>query len=282
MREAFAPRHAFTVDVEDWFHSEESDRSRWDDCESRVEASTRALLELCAEAGVRGTFFVLGWVARRSPGLVRAIAAAGHEIGSHGWSHEFVYRQAPATFLEDVRRARGTLQDLTGAAVRGYRAPYFSIVARSTWAYDALIAAGHDYSSSVFPGANPRYGIPGHSQSPVRVDAPAGGSIWEIPITTCLSRIGCGGVYFRALPYRWFEEWMGRMERAGRSAVFYIHPWELDPGKPRARGSLSLRLRHEVGIRGTAGRLRRLLKAHAFGPLEPALTAAPVPAGVAS
>ena len=273
MNADFAPRHYLTVDVEDWFHSEEPDRSLWDDLESRVDGSTRAVLELCAEAGVHGTFFVLGWVARRNPGLVRAIAAAGHEIGSHGSDHEFVYRQGPASFHEDVRRAREVLEDLVGAPVRGYRAPYFSIVAGTRWAYEVLAAAGHEYSSSVFPGANPRYGIPGHPQSPIRVETPSGRSIWEIPITTCLSRIGCGGVYFRALPYRWFADWMGRLERRGRAAVFYIHPWELDPGKPKTRGPLSLRLRHQVGIRRTAGRLKRLLSSHAFGALAPALVA---------
>jgi polysaccharide deacetylase family protein (PEP-CTERM system associated) len=265
------PRHFFTVDVEDYFHSEDPDPSGWDRHLPRVEGPTRGMLELCAGAGVRGTFFVLGWVARRHPGLVREIAAAGHEIASHGFDHQFVYRQGPAAFRSDVRRAREVLEDLTGLPVRGYRAPCFSIVERTPWAHEILAEVGYTYSSSVFPGSNPRYGIPGHSQAPVPVTTASGARIWEVPVTTFLSRIGCGGVYFRALPYRWFASRIGQREQSGRSVVFYIHPWEIDPGKPSARGSLGLRLRHSIGIRATASRLRRLLAAFEFEPIGPRL-----------
>src|SRR6266850_1113833 len=151
--------HAFTVDVEDYFHSEDPDPGSWDRHDFRVEQSTRTVLELCAAAGVRGTFFVLGWVANRMPGLVHEIAAAGHEIASHGRDHQFVYRQTAEQFRDDVRDARLRLEDLVGAPVRGYRAPYFSIVGSTPWAHDVLAETGYGYSSSVFPGSNPRYGI---------------------------------------------------------------------------------------------------------------------------
>src|SRR5258706_8236642 len=230
------PRHYLTIDVEDYFHWEDSEVAGWDRHELRVERSTETVLQCCARAGVRGTFFVLGWVADRCPNLVRRFAAAGHEVAYHGYSHRFVYDQEPAEFLEDVRRTRAMLEDLAGAPVLGYRAPYFSLVARTPWAHACLVEAGYRYSSSVFPGSNPRYGIPGHPQEPTHIVVPAGGAIWEIPVTAFLSRIGCGGVYFRALPYRFFATQLGQHERGGRRAVFYLHPWETDPGKPPAHG----------------------------------------------
>jgi polysaccharide deacetylase family protein (PEP-CTERM system associated) len=263
--------HYFTVDVEDYFHSEDPDVAGWDRHELRVERSTRAVVEACAEAGVRATFFVLGWVAERCPALVREIAAAGHTVASHGYEHRFIYHQSPAEFGNDVRRAKDLLESLTGTSVLGYRAPYFSIISRSLWAYDVLHAAGYRYSSSVFPGSNPRYGIPGHSQQPVTVRTASGGTIREIPITTFASRIGCGGVYFRALPYPLFASLMSGNGRRGNRSVFYIHPWELDAGKPPARGSLGLGLRHAVGVRGAGARLKRLLRDFAFEPVEAAL-----------
>src|SRR5262249_45203685 len=155
--------------------------------------------------------------------------------------------------------ARAILEDQTGAAVPGYRAPYFSILRDTRWAYECIARAGHTYSSSVFPGPNPRYGIPGHPHEPTLVTCRSGALIQEIPITTLRGPIGCGGVYFRALPYRWFAGRLEALGRAGRRAVFYIHPWELDPGKPPAPGSLGLRLRHAIGVKGAAARLRRLL-----------------------
>jgi polysaccharide deacetylase family protein (PEP-CTERM system associated) len=261
---ATRPRHLFTIDVEDYFHSEDPDLAGWDRHPLRVEASTRAVLECCAARGARGTFFVLGWVAERLPQLVREIAAAGHEIASHGSDHRFVYRQSRTEFLDDVRRARDLLSSITGLPVHGYRAPYFSIVASTPWAHDALLEAGYSYSSSVFPGANPRYGIPGANTEPGLLATAGGSAIIEIPITTFFSRVGCGGVYFRALPYDLFRLGIAARERAGRRAVFYLHPWEIDPGKPSPDGSAWLRLRHDVGIRGARARLERLLRDFEF------------------
>jgi polysaccharide deacetylase family protein (PEP-CTERM system associated) len=261
-------QHVLTVDVEDYFHSEDRVAEGWARHELRVERSTRTVLEACAETGARGTFFVLGWVAERLPGLVSEIAGAGHEVASHGYGHEFLYELTPRQLDTDLQRARALLEDQSGAAVPGYRAPYFSIRRDDRWAYDCIARAGHTYSSSVFPGSNPRYGIPGHVQEPTLVTSPSGARIQEIPVTTFHGRIGCGGVYFRALPYRWFAARLEALGRAGRRAVFYIHPWELDPGKPPAPGSLGLRLRHAVGVKGAASRLRRLLGEFAFMPMR--------------
>jgi|SRR5215471_14527755 len=261
-------QHAFTVDVEDSFHSEDPDPAGWDRHPQRLEGSTRTVLELCASAGVRGTFFVLGWVASRMPHLVREIAAGGHEVASHGSNHQFVYRQTAAQFREDVRTARERLEDLLGTPVRGYRAPYFSIVGSTPWAHEVLAETGHTFSSSVFPGSNPRYGIPHHPQEATLVTTPSG-SIWEFPIRTFAARVGCGGLYFRALPYAFFASWLGQLERSGQAAVFYLHPWETDPGIPRAEGSLGLRLRHGIGLRHTSQRLGRLLSQFSFAPLGP-------------
>jgi polysaccharide deacetylase family protein (PEP-CTERM system associated) len=265
-------RHLFTVDVEDYFHSEDPDRGAWDRHELRVEGSTRAILECCAAAGRRGTFFVLGWLAERRPQLVREIANAGHEVASHGYSHQFVYRQSRAEFLDDVRRTRELLSEITGAAVNGYRAPYFSVVTSTPWAHDALLEAGYTYSSSVFPGMNPRYGIPGAGQEAWSVPTGAHGSLLEIPITTFWSRVGCGGVYFRALPYALFRAGIAARERAGKRVVFYLHPWELDAGKPSPNGSAGLRWRHDVGVAGARGRLERLLAEFEFESVEDSLT----------
>lgn len=256
--------HVLTVDVEDYFHSEDSDVGNWTRHELRVERSTRTVLELCAETGAHGTFFVLGWVAERLPRLVSEIAAAGHEIASHGYAHQFVYRLTPREFAADVHRARALLEDQSGERVAGYRAPYFSILRDTGWAYECLASEGHSYSSSVFPGSNPRYGIPGHPQEPTVVTCASGAHIHEVPVTTFHSRIGCGGVYFRALPYSWFAGRLERLSRAGRRAVFYIHPWELDAGKPDPPGGLGLRLRHAVGVRSATDRLRRLLSTFSF------------------
>jgi polysaccharide deacetylase family protein (PEP-CTERM system associated) len=257
------PRHVFTLDVEDYFHSEDSQPLRWDRYPLRVERSTQAVLETCDRAGVCGTFFVLAWVAMRLPRLVREIADAGHEVASHGRDHQFVYQQLPDQFREDVTDARARLEDIVQRRVLGYRAPYFSIVGATPWAHPILAEAGYRYSSSVFPGVNPRYGIPGHSALPLRVAA-AGEDFWEVPITTFASRIGCGGVYFRAFPYLFFRAWLTDLERKGRLAVFYLHPWETDTGKPMGRGSLAQRLRHDVGIGFTLPRLRRLFRDFEF------------------
>jgi polysaccharide deacetylase family protein (PEP-CTERM system associated) len=280
--------NAMTVDVEDYFQVSAFDavvpRSRWDQHESRVSANTDRLLALFADHGLTATFFVLGWVADRCPGIVARIAGLGHEIASHGYRHELIYTQTPAVFREDVRRAKATLEAASGRAVDGYRAPSFSITARSLWALDVLIQEGHRYDASIFPIRHDRYGIPSSPRHPY-VLARGSGSLVECPGSTM--RVGplnlpiAGGGYFRLLPYAWTRWGIARLNRQeGRSAIFYVHPWEVDPGQPRLDAPWLSRLRHYRNLDQTEIRLRRLLRDFRFGPLRDVVAAVITPAPV--
>jgi polysaccharide deacetylase family protein (PEP-CTERM system associated) len=232
---------ALSIDVEDWFHVHNLEsvvaRDTWDERELRVERNTERMLELMAEQRVRCTCFVLGWVAEKCPGLVRRIAAAGHEIASHGYGHELVYTVSPAAFREDVKRSVGLLETASGQKVRGYRAPSFSI---TDWALDVLKELGLEYDSSAFPAvAHDRYGrLSNVDTSEGIVEVRPG--LYEIFVSTLrIGRLGvpwAGGGYFRLLPYRLFARGISRILSSGRSYVFYIHPWEIDPGQPRVQG----------------------------------------------
>jgi len=272
--------NAFTVDVEDYYHvaalAPAIPRQSWDQHESRVEANTERLLALLAEHGVRGTFFVLGWVAERSPGLVRRIAEAGHEIACHGYSHQLVYRQSPEEFRDETTRAKGCLEDIIGQAVQGYRAASFSVTRASLWALDVLIDLDFRYDSSIFPIRHDRYGLPGAIPEPHLLDAPSGRTLAEFPMSTA-SFLGLrvpvsGGGYFRILPY-----WLTRAglrqinERHGQPFTFYLHPWEVDPGQPRIRVGALSRFRHYTNLERCEGRLRRLLTEFAFTTMRDAL-----------
>ena len=267
--------NAMTIDVEDYFHVSVFDgvvpRAQWDHLETRVCANTDRLLALFDEHRVQATFFVLGWVARRWPELVRRIAAGGHEIASHGYAHRLVYDQTPAAFREDVRRAKRLLEDQGGAPVRGFRAPSYSVTPRSLWALDILIDEGYSYDSSIFPIRHDRYGIPLSPRHPFVLER-NGRTLVEAPAST--TSIGPfnlpigGGGYFRILPYgwtRWGIERVNRME--GRPAIFYLHPWEIDPNQPRLRTSALGRFRHYRNLGATEQRLRRLLRDFRFGPM---------------
>jgi polysaccharide deacetylase family protein (PEP-CTERM system associated) len=268
--------NAFTVDVEDYFHvaalASAIPRDSWPDREYRVERNTECLLELLAERDVHGTFFVLGWVAERSPGLVRRIAAAGHEIACHGYSHQLIYRQSRQEFRDETARAKVLLEDAIGRPVLGYRAASFSIVRDSLWALDELIDLGFRYDSSIFAIRHDRYGIPDASPLPGRVTAPSGRSIIEFPMAPAnffgLKIPVTGGGYFRILPYRLTLAGLRQINAAGRPFAFYLHPWEIDPGQPRiAVGTLS-RFRHYTNLSRCQERLRRLLKEFTFGPMD--------------
>jgi polysaccharide deacetylase family protein (PEP-CTERM system associated) len=261
------PTNALTVDVEDYFHAEALagafPAASWDDCEPRVERNTERLLELFAEARVSATFFTLGWVARRFPDLVRRIAAQGHEVASHGFAHRRVDRQSPREFRQDVRLARRLLEDAAGAPVRGYRAPTFSIGARTPWAWRILEEEGYAYSSSLYPVRRDFYGAPDAPLTPFR---PASVSILvEAPISAL--RLGgrnwpCGGGgWFRLFPYPLSRALLTGVNRdQWRPAIFYLHPWEIDPGQPRAHAApLKSRFRHYLNLHRTEGRLLRLL-----------------------
>jgi polysaccharide deacetylase family protein (PEP-CTERM system associated) len=266
-------RNAMSVDVEDYFHVSAFDdvipRTKWTDMESRVCANTHRLLDIFDEFNVRCTFFVLGWVAEHHPQLVRDITRRGHEIASHGFGHRLVYDQTPAMFREDVRRAKHLLEDISGCRIFGYRAPSFSITARSLWALDILIDEGYSYDASVFPIRHDRYGIPRSPRHPYIIQR-ADGSLMEMPGSTV--RVGPlslpigGGGYFRIIPYAWTCWGINRVNRREHEAtVFYLHPWEIDPDQPRiAAGRLS-RFRHYRNLDRTEGRLRRLLTDFAFG-----------------
>lgn len=264
--------NGLSFDVEDWFHVENMkdviSRKDWDVCDLRVVESTRKILSLLEKYGVKATFFILGWVAERCPSLVREIDAAGHEIASHGYNHELVYRNTPGSFKEDVQKSLDVLGSITNEEVIGYRAPSFSITPRSQWAVDVLKDLGFLYDSSVFPTSfHTRYGFNGASRFPFRH---ANGLI-EIPLSTVrLSGANvpiAGGGYFRLYPYSFFRYLCRRLNRQGRSLVFYLHPWELDPEQPRMEICRSYHFRHYVNLGATEKRLRKLLLDFKFLPL---------------
>jgi polysaccharide deacetylase family protein (PEP-CTERM system associated) len=265
--------NAFSVDVEDYFQvaalAPAISRDSWSKRESRVEHNTERLLERLAERRVQGTFFVLGWIAERHATLVKRIASAGHEIASHGFSHQLIYRQSQSAFRAETARSKRLLEDLTGSAVIGYRAASFSITRQSLWALDVLIDLGFEYDSSVFPIHHDRYGIPDASPSPGRLRAPSGRLLTEFPLAA--ASFGgfkvpvSGGGYFRLLPY-----WVTRAglrqinRRYGRPIAFYVHPWELDPDQPRVQVGALSRWRHYTNLRCCEARLERLLAEFEF------------------
>jgi polysaccharide deacetylase family protein (PEP-CTERM system associated) len=264
--------NAMTVDVEDYFQVSAFEgcvaRGEWDRFESRVSRNTERLIEIFDGAGVSATFFVLGWVAERFPGLVRRIAAAGHEIASHGYAHRLVYDMSRRQFAEDVRRAKGVLEESCGVPVLGYRAPSYSITARSMWGLDVLVEQGHLYDASIFPIRHDRYGIPNAPRHPHRIKR-VPGALWELPGSTvrCLGQnlpIGGGG-YFRLLPYEWTRRGIRHVNTVERRPVtFYLHPWEIDPEQPRVKAPMVSRFRHYRNLEQTEPRLQRLLAEFRF------------------
>ncbi len=254
-----------SVDVEDYFQVSALrpyvSPDDWDRYPLRVERNVGLILDIFAAAGIRATFFWLGWVAERLPGVVRQVAAAGHEIASHGYRHIRVHEQQPAEFRADITRTRALLEDLSGQRVIGYRAASFSLNADCLWALDELSEAGYRYSSSINPVRHDHYGMREAPRFPFHFD---GHPLIEIPITTLQYggwRFPCGGGgFFRLLPYWWSHWALARVcGGEGRPAVFYFHPWELDPDQPRV-GDIDLRtrFRHYVNLARFEGKLRRL------------------------
>jgi polysaccharide deacetylase family protein (PEP-CTERM system associated) len=269
-----------TVDVEDYFHVTAFDahvgREQWDRLDSRVCTSTERLLQIFADANVCATFFVLGWVAERFPGLVRRIAAAGHELASHGYAHRLVHTMNRAEFAEDLRRASGAIGAATGVSVVGYRAPSFSITRESFWALDELLAQGFTYDASIFPlRYHDRYGIPDSPRHPYRIRRPLG-TLWEVPGST-VRFAGqnlpiAGGGYFRLLPYSWARWGIRQVNEVERQPVtFYLHPWEIDCQQPRVNASRMSRLRHYRNLQKTEPRLKKLLAEFKFASVASAL-----------
>jgi len=267
--------NAMTVDVEDYFQVQAFatciDRASWDSIPCRVEANMDRILAQFSRAGVVGTFFTLGWVAERYPHIVRQIVAAGHELASHGYGHARADGQTPEMFESDVRRAKAVLEDLGGVAVRGYRAPTFSIGPRNLWAFDVLEAEGYTYSSSVYPVQHDLYGSPDAPRFPHR---PGHGRLVELPMTTL--RLGgrnlpiSGGGYFRLTPYALFRAALRRFNRVEQApGVFYFHPWEVDPAQPSVpQASRMSRFRHTVNLGAMSGRLDHLLRDFAWGRMD--------------
>ncbi len=260
--------NAISVDVEEHFQVGAFegiiDRADWDRHPSRVERNTETVLALFDAAGVKGTFFTLGWVAERFPALVRRIVDEGHELASHGYGHVRVFNQEPEAFREDIRRTKAVLEESGGTRVRGFRAASFSIDARTPWAFEILAEEGHDYSSSIYPIRHDHYGMPDAKRLAFR---PAGANgVLELPISTIRlagRNLPCGGGgYFRLLPYGFSRCALARVNRVdGAPAIFYFHPWEIDPGQPRQPGiGAKTRFRHYINLGRTEARLGRLLR----------------------
>jgi polysaccharide deacetylase family protein (PEP-CTERM system associated) len=275
-----ATLNALTIDVEDYYHVSGFNtcvsRRQWDSFTPRVVASTQRILDRLAEAGVRATFFVLGWVAERRPELVRAIRAAGHEIGSHGYNHRLIYEQTQQQFRVDLRLARLVLEDILGEKVVAYRAPSFSITKRSLWALDILVEEGFLFDSSIYPTHHDRYGLPGTPLEPHRIER-EGGDIWEfpppvMPLLKYPLPIGGGG-YFRLYPYPLTRWGLRAINETGRPFAVYLHPWEFDPDQPRLRPGRMRAFRHYIGLRQTEPRFVRLVRDFRFGTLSEALAA---------
>jgi polysaccharide deacetylase family protein (PEP-CTERM system associated) len=274
-------RNAMTVDVEDYFHvsafARTIDRNDWAKLEYRVEANTDRLLQLFDDQAVRATFFVLGWVAVRSPQLVKAIQRAGHEVASHGMTHKLIYTQSRDEFFRETAESKALLEELTGERVSGYRAASYSITQRSLWALDVLCELGFAYDSSIFPIRHDLYGIPGAPTVPARIKAPSGAFIVEFPLST-VKMFGVrvpvsGGGYFRLLPYAVTRAGLSKLNvRLKRPFVFYLHPWEIDTGQPRIGGRWLSRFRHYTNIERCEARLMRLMSEFRFASVHEVLS----------
>lgn len=267
--------HGLSFDVEEAFHAlnlwSVTPPETWNAQPSRVEAVVDRILALLDEHGVRATFFVLGMVAERNPQVVKCIVGAGHELASHGYSHRMAGDLGEEGFRQDVARARGLLQDVSGESVDGFRASTFSIGATTRWAFESVADAGHDWDSSVFPVRHDRYGYTAFPAHAVHLELASGRALREYPLLTrpAFGRRwpAAGGGYLRLLPTALVDGALRRSARDGEPGVVYLHPWELDPGQPRYRLGGLRTLRHYAGLRRVEGRLRGLLARHAFGPI---------------
>ena len=276
----FPPTHFFTVDVEEYFQVRALrsvvSRDEWLSRPSRVAKSIDDLLACLDRHGARGTFFLLGWIARYHPNVVRSIARAGHEIASHGFWHEQVTSLTPAQFLEDVRSSKCELEDVTGTQVLGYRAPSFSIIPGWEWAFDVLIEAGYRYDSSLFPIRRRGYGYPSAQRTPHVIQRPKG-TLAEFPLAT--TKIlsyqvpAAGGGYLRQFPLAVIRRAFREASERGESATFYIHPWEIDPEQPRLAVSQLNRIRHYRGLDAALERVERLLEEFSFDAIASCLPA---------
>jgi len=270
-----------TVDVEDYFHVSAFAKvikpSEWSEWPTTVESNTRRLLDLFDEFGIKATFFVLGWVAERHEGLIREIAHKGHEIASHGYSHQLVYRQTPVQFREESHRSKVMLEDIVQQPISGYRAASYSITRESLWAIDILAELGFTWDSSIFPVYHDRYGIPDSPKHPYRIETTSGASLLEFPLTTArffgYDMPAAGGGYFRLYPYALSRALFKRATvNNTKPAIFYLHPWEIDADQPRVPGAgLLSRFRHYNNLERCLPRLRAMLEEFPFGTVSDSL-----------
>ncbi len=245
----------------------------WGKMESRIDYSTRFILDMLESRNTKATFFVLGWIARHHPKLVQEIYKRGHEVASHGYSHRMIFTQTPEQFREDVRAAKQRIEDITGEAVLGYRAPSYSITKKTIWALDLLRCEGYLYDSSIFPVHHDRYGYPGFARKAQILSCNGTGRIVEIPPATLRIRGNnlpiAGGGYMRLFPFRLISWGIRRINRREKMpAVVYLHPWELDPDQPRIKGRMLSNLRHNLNLKGTVVKFRRLLDSFRFAPMR--------------
>lgn len=272
--------NALTVDVEDYFHvsafADSIDRKDWGEQPLRVEANTRRLMDLFESRDVHATFFVLGWVADRTPDLIKEIADRGHEVACHGYSHQLIYNQTPEVFREETLRSKHLLEDIVQRPVRGYRAASYSITRDSLWALDILAEAGFEYDSSIFPVHHDRYGIPDAKETPHKLVTPEGRSLIEFPLSTARLfgyRLPvAGGGYFRLYPYALTRAGLSQVNRRRQPFIFYLHPWEIDPEQPRIDAGWFSRFRHYNNLDKCESRLTQLLKDFDFDRCDRVLT----------
>jgi polysaccharide deacetylase family protein (PEP-CTERM system associated) len=265
--------NALTIDLEDWYQGLQIPLTRWSRYEDRVVPATERLLAILDEARVRATFFALGFVAERHPGLIRRVATAGHEVATHGYSHSLIYELEPSQFREELRRSVGLIQNLTGRAVLGHRAPFFSITRLSLWALEILEEEGIRYDASIFPVRNWRYGIEDAPRWPYRPTP--GKQLLEFPVSTIRIRgrnlPATGGAYFRIYPYKMSRRLLRVINQRGHPGVFYLHPWEIDPSHPRISLPPKTRVTHYFNLQATEKRLQRLLREFRFAPMREVL-----------
>ena len=274
--------NALTIDVEDYYHVSAFESviqyRDWERFESRVEQNTHRILDLLDRYKTKATFFVLGWVAERQPGLIRTIVERGHEVASHGYAHQRIDTQSPDKFREETRRSKRIIEDTIGQPIFGYRAASYSITAKSMWALDILKEEGFQYDSSIFPVRHDLYGIPGYNRTCHLLNGDGGSGMVEFPLSTLrLAGINipiAGGGYLRIFPYG-FTRWaiMQLNQREDQPAVVYLHPWEVDPKQPRIRAGAKSRFRHYMNLNKTEDRLKALLQDFAFGTMSEVLKA---------
>ena len=274
-------RHVLSFDVEEYFHVEAAARAvaraDWEGWESRLAPAVDRILPMLADHGATATFFILGWVAQRQPALVAQIARAGHEIASHGMSHQMIHRLSPNAFGRELADSKKLLEDLSATPVVGYRAPTFSVTHETAWAIDELAAAGYEYDSSVFPVRHDRYGVPEAPRWAHWAVGPGGGRVLEVPPLTLRAGganlpVGGGG-YLRLLPAAVLAWGLAAAGRAGQAGVIYVHPWEFDPGQPRMPLGRLSQWRHRVNLHRTESKVRWLLKRHDFRDFRQCLAA---------